>query len=132
MKNKSNRELRDAHGMMQYPNWLYKSAKEVPEWICPNRGIVKTAWDTPEYLSDADWQFAQKVVDLCNVDDAAGLFALFDSDRQLKRNFFVKTIGYIEGKHYSAEYEWFLWTFFPGLKQHTVPRLQAALNTKGL
>ena len=103
-----------------------------PEWICPKRHIVKTAWTTPEYLSDADWAFAQKVVDLVQAGAAQELHDLFRMNKELKRNFFVHTIGYIEGWSYSSEFNWLSMTLVGSLQRYTVPKLLTALAARAM
>jgi len=104
-----------------------KNKKEHP-FYCEKKQCRKTAWDTPEYLTDVDRMMIRQVVVLLNQDDADGLYSLFQSNRVASKDFFNRVIGWPEGKVYCENLRYVQLTAFRGLKRFDLPRLQKYLQ----
>src|ERR1039457_4466801 len=61
-------------------------------FFCHKHHTRKTAWDTPEYLTDADWALAHKMVSVTNgLDYAVSIFEAFENGTA--RDYFNRVLG---------------------------------------
>ncbi|MCK9154510.1 MAG: hypothetical protein M0P12_00200 [Paludibacteraceae bacterium] len=73
-----------------------------------SKGCRKTAWETPEYLTEEDWVFLAGLIPFLESDDIGGarnyLFPLGEN-WNLTEDFFNHTIGWPEGYSYCPKIE---------------------------
>ena len=106
-----------------------KKLKEHPFYDV-KKGCKKTAWDTPEHLTQADWAFALLMIAMLSDGDFENVYAaIMDrSHHALTRAFFNRVIGWPEGLAYCRKYEYCIKTAFPGIVKHQLPKLKAAMT----
>jgi len=94
------------------------------------KGCRKTAWDTPEHLTQADWAFALLMIAMLSDGDFENVYAaIMDrSHHALTRAFFNRVIGWPEGLVYCRKHEYCIKTAFPGIVKHQLPKLKAAMT----
>lgn len=68
-------------------------------FFCTKKGCRKSAWETPEYLSEQDWAIAEAALGFFRANDQAGFDALI-SDREVARAYFHRIVGWPEGLSY--------------------------------
>lgn len=97
-------------------------------FFCKKKQCRKTAWVTPEYMSQNDWLFLKQIIDILENGTAIQLYdLLWDKQNQtLTKNFFNHTIGWPEGHTYCLEESYVVKTAFAGLKTHDLPLLKNA------
>lgn len=66
-------------------------------FFCPIKQIRKSAWSTPEYLSDSDWALARAVGGAKSVQEFHNLVFATDANSEA---FFWRIAGWPEGLHY--------------------------------
>ena len=69
-------------------------------FYCKKKHCRKTAWGTPEYLSEEDWRSLALIVAIIESGDVAMLSQFLTDD------FFNKMIGWPEGIVYCADYKY--------------------------
>ena len=102
-------------------------------FYCYKTNQRKSAWGTPEYMTDADWGYLQRVVDILKNGTGTDLWFWFWSveNQELTRNFFDKALGWPEGHCYCYDAHYCEVTGFPGLKgEHNLPKLEEALKKR--
>lgn len=107
--------------------------KEEHPFFCHKKQCRKTAWDTPEYLTEEDWGFAEEFVRLVKTGDGQKAFDwIWDRDHvKHAEAFFNRVLGWPEGHVYCRENSYWLRTAVPGLLAHSLPKLEQALVAKG-
>ena len=97
-------------------------------FYCYKKKCRKSAWDTPEYLSDEDWEFVRKAVLL----DVEQLFEMLwmKENAKLCEAFFYKVLGWPEGLTYCRNYGYWQNTAFPALEKHEFLRLRKLLSER--
>jgi hypothetical protein len=111
--------------------------KEEHPFFSQKKGCRKRALETPEYLTDDDWEFARQVVVHLSNSGVKELFdLLWDSkNRNITSDFFNQTVGWPEGYFYCSGWTYFEKTAFPGMVRYELPMLREALakrdNTDG-
>ena len=87
----------------------------------------KSAWATPEHLSDEDWAFTRAVVKELEGGTPDSLFALIWEDYGHAMAFFNRILGWPEGLVYCQELSYVHKCAFAGLQRHDLPRLKEAI-----
>jgi len=113
---------------------MSKSKLPPVEWYDEKKRMRKSAWDTPEQMSQADWEFAGIVVGLLLGDRFDALYDLMQTkpSRDLSRRFFNVSLGWPEGWHYASNRAWFISTACIGMKTHNAPKLIPLLQERGI
>jgi len=71
-------------------------------FYCKNKKCRKTAWDTPEYLTESDWRVAHALTNCVNVDEFKDM--LFDAyQEKTAEGLFCRVLGWPEGLHYCRD-----------------------------
>lgn len=83
----------------------------------------KTAWDTPEHLSDRDWDFIAHVLLCMSGRAVVSFWRLLNTRDGLA--FLYRAIGWPEGANYCRDLSYFKTTGFPGLLRMQPKLLQA-------
>ena len=104
--------------------------REKHPFYCHVKRCRKSAYDTPEYMTPGDWEFARRAVYLLRAGDKDGLWELLRSpeNRELVYGFFNRAIGWPEGLSYCRNLSYFTATAFRGLVKHELPKLEKALS----
>ena len=74
-------------------------------FFCRKKQCRKTAWQTPEYLTEQDWLTLKKVIDIITSGDL-GAFCCFVSNTKGSSDFFYRVIGWPEGYRYCQSYSY--------------------------
>lgn len=109
---------------------LTKAQKNHP-FYCFKRGCRKSAWETPEYLTEADWDFTRKVVEILKSGTPDDLYEALRSDAGQARRFFDVILGWPEGFSYCLERSYVEKTAFEGMRRHELDKLEMALDVRG-
>jgi len=97
-------------------------------FYCDERMCPKTAWSTPELMTEDDWRFLSEFVQLLKAGDARGAFnLLWNTEQESVRDFFDRVIGWTEGYAYCRSSPYWLNTAFPGLVKHKLTKMEQAL-----
>ena len=112
---------------------MSKSKLPPVEWYDEKKKCRKSAWDTPEHMSQADWEFAGIVVGLLLSSQFDALYELIQTKpkRELSRRFFNVALGWPEGWHYSSNRGWFASTACKCMKTE-LPKLISLLQERGI
>lgn len=108
--------------------------KKTPHpFYCHKKNCRKTVWETPEYLSKEDWDFAKEVVKYLSMKSDEGRTKLYDflwdrKNLKLTKDFFNHTIGWPEGFVYCQDSVYFGVTAYPGWLIHTLEKLIKAVE----
>jgi hypothetical protein len=70
------------------------------DFYCEKKKCRKTAWDTPEYLTEDDWAFLIKMIGWLKSNNADKIYEAIFNDRTNAKNFFYRVIGWPEGYSY--------------------------------
>ena len=96
-------------------------------FFCHKHHTRKTAWDTPEYLTDADWALAHKMVSVTNgLDYAVSIFEAFENGTA--EGYFNRVLGWPEGFHYCRSVSFIEHGAWPGFLQHERDKLKEAVE----
>ncbi len=99
-------------------------------FYCAKKMCRKTAWDTPEYMEKADWDFLTKLIPRLEVGNAEKVHNLFLKHiivGTTTADFFDRVIGWPEGFVYCADIQYFKTTGI-GCLQKQLPLLKGALG----
>lgn len=96
-------------------------------FYCAKKGLRKTAWDTPEYLSQRDWELAREVA---AVKSGEALAALVYSTPERTDAYFNRIVGWPEGRTYMRSADFVNDTAWPGFQRHQRPQLLAAIAAR--
>jgi len=88
--------------------------KDDSSFYCGEKRCRKTAWDTPEYMTDDDWSFCEQVIELLDKGTAEELYKiLWDRENADKtKRFFNQCMGWPEGWVYCQDWEYWTRTGF--------------------
>jgi hypothetical protein len=106
---------------------MAKKHKNDSSFYCGEKGCRKTAWDTPEYLTEADWAFLKKVRDLLATDDRDTFFWLMHDDMTQWKAFFDRMVGWPEGSVYCMDPDYLRLTGWGGIKSNHLVQINTAL-----
>jgi len=104
-----------------------KNKKTEHPFFCNKKNCRKTAWDTPEYLSEDDWKAIEGFVNIALTMNADKAFEFIWSLTDTK-SFFYIVLGWPEGLNYCQSSSYWANSAFPGIVKHTLDKLQNALN----
>ncbi len=96
-------------------------------FYCDKKKCRKTAWGTPEYLTEDDWKAVKEFVDIAETKDADKAFELMWNLKDTE-SFFNRVLGWPEGYNYCQSREYWDITAFPGIVKHNLDKLINALN----
>lgn len=91
---------------------MKRSSEENSSFYCPKKQCRKTAWDTPEYLTEVDWAFVERAIFFLKNVDKSGLYFAFKSNPSAARSFFHSAIGWPEGLSHCNSLSYFEATGF--------------------
>lgn len=100
---------------------------------CHKKNCYKTAFNTPEYLTPADWEFLGKILKYLAGDDAERLYNFLWSikNRENTLNFFNRVVGWPEGYIYCSSFTYFCCTGIRCLKnENSYPKLIKAYKNR--
>lgn len=112
------------------PKAEWKKKQEHP-FFCLKKKCRKTAYDTPEYLSPADWEFLRKIVHVLRSGTGVEFHDLLwdrNNPPGQTRNFFYHCLGWPEGHSYCMAEGYTVQTAFPGIVKHQLAKLEKALK----
>lgn len=96
-------------------------------FYCTKKKCRKTAWDTPEYLTNEDWEVSKRVLTAkTGLDLAMILLEAFMN--HTAEGFFNRVLGWPEGYHYCRSASFIERSMWPGFVQLERPKLQAAVE----
>lgn len=104
-----------------------KTANSFHPFFCNIKRVRKTAWDTPEYLSDEDWALAEAACLVAASDDLLALVYQSDANSEA---FFWRLIGWPEGRCYMRSAEYARATGWPALAGHELKKLAAVTRAR--
>ncbi len=103
-------------------------------FYCYKKKCRKTAWETPEYLTEYDWILLAKLIVALEANDKK----MFDSilypryKRKVKEDndyiFFNRIVGWVEGKVYYRQMFSDNHTYFNGFVKRDLPKLKLAFQ----
>jgi hypothetical protein len=105
---------------------MKRTSEESSSFYCAEKQCRKTAKDTPEFLTEEDWIFVEKVVGFLENRDANGLYFAFKNNAALARSFFHAAIGWPEGLSYCSSLSYFEATGFRCIAR-VLPELKEAI-----
>lgn len=78
-------------------------------FYCARKRCRKTAWETPEYLTQADWKFLKSLLPDIQCLNPAALWQTlwFHHNFLLTRDFFDRVMGWPEGYVYCQDFNYF-------------------------
>lgn len=99
----------------------------VHPFFCWKKRCRKTAWDTPEHLTDCDWLIAQE---LSLATTGAEYAKVIDTAYRngTAEALFYRVLGWPEGFRYCRSDSFLTGPAWSGFKQHEQDKLQAAVN----
>ena len=93
-------------------------------FFCAKKKCRKTAWDTPEYMTEEDWDFLEKVITVLETGTPKKFSNLVWKDHGRGKDFFNRVIGWPEGYVYCQNLDYCESTAFRGLKKHDLPKMK--------
>ncbi len=103
--------------------------KNTSPFYCYKKMCRKTAWDTPEYMTEQDWVTLRKFRDIIASKNLEAFMALLD-DRTGWKNFFNHMVGWPEGEVYCQDWDYARRTFLANASNHMLPKIDKALAAK--
>jgi hypothetical protein len=91
-----------------------KTKQDEHPFFCEKRKCRKTAWQTPEYLTEQDWLTVQKVINIITSGDTMAFYRFVTNDENSKM-FFYRVIGWPEGFVYCCNLNYCVNTGFKAL-----------------
>ncbi len=91
-------------------------------FFCHKKKTRKTAWNTPEYLTEKDWKDLENVIQLSESNNLNGFNRFVNGD---SRDFFYRVIGWPEGYRYCRESDQMCKNTLPFT--HEIVRMKEAL-----
>jgi hypothetical protein len=106
--------------------------KEDHPFYCYAKKCRKTAWNTPEFMTEQDWEFLAKIASALKSKTCDLFFNLVGAshERELVKGFFYRAIGWPEGLGYCTSYAYVKATAFQMLKKHDLPKIKEALDKR--
>ena len=99
--------------------------KTSSSFYCSKKKCRKTAWDTPGYLTAADWDLVKKVLQVkTGVDYSIFILEVFTAG--MAEGFFNRILGWPEGIHYCQRTSYIEFSAWPSFCQHEREKLNAA------
>jgi len=105
---------------------LRDNTAEHPFFCWKNR-CRKTAWDTPEYLTDSDWLIARELSLAASCVEYSKVINAAYSNGAAEA-LFHRVLGWPEGFHYCKSDSFLIGPAWSGFKQHELEKLQAAVS----
>jgi hypothetical protein len=107
-----------------------KTKKTEHPFYCDKKKCRKTAWGTPEYLTEDDWKAVKEFVDIAETKDADKAFNFIWNLKNLKdtQSFFNRVLGWPEGYTYCQSKSFWEKTAFPGIVKHNLDDLKSTLK----
>lgn len=107
--------------------------KDDHPFFCHQKSCRKTAWNTPEYLSQSDRDLVAQLSQVTDAEQFADIVFEFGVEPIARKNhdeaFFWRIVGWPEGRHYMRNEEYRKWAF----PQCVLPLIQrAVLSISGL
>ena len=96
-------------------------------FYCHKKNCLKTAWDTPEYLTENDWYIVGAVTCFLAQNDFRG-FRHFVLNNPYAKRFFYLAIGWPEGYNYCQSLSYCEKTAFPMMLKNDLEKLEKALT----
>lgn len=96
-------------------------------FYCAKKLCRKSAWETPEYLSEEDWEFLRKIVKVLESGTADEFYELLWSSSPLGHRFLNHTMGWPEGVVYCGDRKYTVVTAFPSIIRHDLVKFKGAL-----
>lgn len=108
-------------------------------FFCYKKQCRKTAWETPEYLTESDWQFVEELIKALEAKDKAAFDKILyfrpkgyphvkEGYEDRDYIFFNRVMGWPEGKGYYCRMSSDNHTYFNGFFTHELPNLKKALD----
>lgn len=107
---------------------MNRRSEEISSFYCTEKQCQKTAWDTPEYLTENDWAFLERAIVFLENVDKSGLYFAFKSNPADARSFFHSAIGWPEGLSYCSSPSYFEATGFRCLVRYLSDLKSALVN----
>lgn len=104
--------------------------KKTSPFYCYKKMCRKTAWDTPEYMTEQDWVTLRKFRDIIASKNLKAFMALLD-DQTEWASFFHHMVGWPEGRSYCQDWDYTRRTFLANASGHLLPNIDKALAAKG-
>ena len=101
-----------------------KKQKQFHPFFCHIKNCRKTAWDTPEYMSEEDWTFLEKVYHLIKNNDVY-TFVWLQHDTDIWKNLFNHMLGWPEGITYCQDSKYVEIAYFKS--KHNLLNIEKAL-----
>jgi hypothetical protein len=106
---------------------MRNSNQEQHPFFCWKKRCRKTAWDTPEYLTETDWELARNMSSAKTGQEYAALVKeAFTTGRA--EGLFNRILGWPEGFHYCRSDSFLHGPAWSGFQQHEQHKLQAAVD----
>jgi hypothetical protein len=101
--------------------------KDDHQFFCTKKRIRKTAWDTPEYLTDDDWALSRKILTAkTGLDFTVAILEAFKN--RTAEGFFNRVLGWPEGFHYCRSTSFIENSVWPGFVQHERDKLRISVD----
>ena len=95
-------------------------------FFCWKKRCRKTAWDTPEYLTNNDWVITQELASVTTGAEYAEVINAAYNNGSAEALFY-RVFGWPEGFHYCKSDSFLIGPAWSGFKQHELEKLQAAV-----
>lgn len=102
--------------------------KDTHPFYCHKKKCQKSAWNTPEYLNQSNWDDIKKVIGWIKDNDFYS-FWLFVHEGDRAKNFFYKCIAWPEGYVYCQSESYCEKAGFPMICKH-LEELQKAIDNR--
>ena len=99
----------------------------VHPFFCLKKRCRKTAWDTPEYLTNNDWVIAQELASVTTGAEYAEVINAAYNNGSAEALFY-RVFGWPEGFHYCKSDRFLTGPAWSGFKQHEQEKLQASVS----
>jgi hypothetical protein len=98
-------------------------------FYCDKKKCRKTAWNTPEYLTEDDWVFLVTMIRLLETDDANKIHKAIFNNKVNSFNFFHRVLGWPEGHSYCMDFRYLEVTGIRCMKR-SLPELKKSLEQR--
>jgi hypothetical protein len=88
----------------------------------------KTAWNTPEHLTEQDIETIKKLVPILQANDLEKFYDLVTANTPQTEGLFYRILGWPEGLNYCHSYMYCEYTALPGMIRHNLPKLMEFLT----
>lgn len=97
-------------------------------FYCYKKKCRKTAWDTPEYLNQSNWDDLKNVIEWIEKGDSYKFWLFVSTRGDRAQNFFNKVVGWPEGYNYCQEVSYCEKTALPMFAKHDLAWMKNALT----